>query len=151
MDKQKEIKEMAEIINKRVDTNLGQIHGTKSGFGKRADVTTTVSTKLVAEALVNAGYGDIKQYQEEIIDLTAKLEVAEQDKANLERTIEEMNEVIIIDCDGNVVDNRSKQAVREFAERLKERVNLKPVACGYWDKESIGWEIDELVKEVCGE
>lgn len=56
MDKEREIEKLAELINNIVGTNLGQIHGTKSGFGKDADVTTTVDTKLVAQTIIEAGY-----------------------------------------------------------------------------------------------
>lgn len=70
MNKEKEIEEIKEIIEKRVDTNLGQIHGTKSGFGKCAETTTTVGTKLVAQAVVEAGYGNVekavKEFAEEL-------------------------------------------------------------------------------------
>lgn len=61
MEKKREIAKLAKIINDRVGTNLGQIHGTKSGFGKSADITATVDTKLVAKAIIEAGYGDTKQ------------------------------------------------------------------------------------------
>lgn len=96
MDKEREIAKLAELINDRVGTNLGQIHGTKSGFGKSADITTTVDTKLVAKAIIEAGYGDMKQ------------------------------------------------AVREFAEKVKER----------WTKNMYHIylrDIDELLAEVTGE
>lgn len=99
-----------------------------------------------------------QQQEEEIMDLTAKLEAAEQDKANLERTIEEMNEVlsangISIDGDGNVVDNKSKQAVKEFADRLMGVMKGMYIQ-GYTGEEVRAKAInitDKLVKEVCGE
>lgn len=47
-----------------------------------------------------------------------------------------------------------KQAVREFAERLKERLVSEVCICGY-SQEEVDYQIeeciDELVKEVCGE
>ena len=61
MDKERDIKAIKEILEQRVGTNLGQIQGTKSGYGKCADITTTVDTILVAQAIVEAGYGDTKQ------------------------------------------------------------------------------------------
>lgn len=56
MDAKKEIEKMAKIIEKRVDTNLGQVNGIKVYEKYDCQITTTVSTKLIAEALYNAGY-----------------------------------------------------------------------------------------------
>lgn len=66
MNRKKQIEEIAEIINKRVDTNLGQLHGTKSGFGKCADVTTTVGTTLVAKELYDNGYRKIDEIKKQV-------------------------------------------------------------------------------------
>ncbi|MBD5086676.1 MAG: hypothetical protein HDT32_04930 [Clostridiales bacterium] len=109
-----------------------------------------------------------KQYQEEIerlnaenANLTARLEVAEQDKASLERTTQEVNETlsangISIDCDGNVVDENRSQAVKVFAEELQKRIEILQVADDENDifrygfetmKEQIPDIIEKLLKE----
>lgn len=130
--------------------------------------------EMAKRLVLGCGYGKVKGYQEEIMDLTAKLEATKQDKENLKRTIEEMNEAleasgISIDVDGDVVYENVKQAVRAFAERLKnlyrlQRISLnaaleKIVVTQIKDTyiaaisildENIK-EIDQLVKEVCGE
>lgn len=81
----KEIKEIAKIIDNRVGTNIGQIQGTKYGFGKCADVTTTVSTKLIAETLYDAGYRKViyrdnmdELLNEEIKELTLSSKVRKE-------------------------------------------------------------------------
>lgn len=88
--------------------------------------------EVAKQLVLRCGYGKVKEYQEEIdrlkaenTNLTASLESAQQDKANLERTIEEMNEIlcvnnICIDCDGNVKDSQVAQAKRHIAEAEKQ-------------------------------
>lgn len=73
-----------------------------------------------------------KQYQEEIerlnaenANLTACLEVAEQDKASLERTTQEVNEAlnangISIDCDGAVIDRNTKRLQKAMLKKFEE-------------------------------
>ena len=70
-----------------------------------------VPRELAKRIVLGCGYGKVKEYQDEIECLKLQLEVSEQDKANLERTIEEINETlsansISIDCDGNVNNDR---------------------------------------------
>lgn len=49
---QEQVKEISEIINKRCEAPLGQVH-TTSADGK---VTKTVDTTLVAKDIISAGY-----------------------------------------------------------------------------------------------
>ena len=113
----------------------------------------------VATVLQEQGIGNVKQYQDEIERLKLQLEVSEQDKSNLQRTIEEMNETlsangISIDCDGNVVDENSKQVVRKFADMLKETADdVAEIGIGHkhFVYTITNHTIDKLIKEVCGE
>ncbi len=85
-----------------------------------------------------------------IKDLEVELEVVKRDKANLERTIAEINEAlaangISIDCDGNVNDSRLEKAKKNTAQELYtalKRCIFREVGIGgvlmneylYWNK-----------------
>lgn len=67
--------------------------------------------------------------REEIVNLTAAKEAAERDKANLERTIEEIYEAlhvqgITLDCDGNVVP--ANKTINKY-ERLTPRDKIEVI------------------------
>lgn len=149
MDSKKLVDEIMNKIFDYVDNNCGGLDSvlimSKKGMDKEGMIAEETHNISLAEKLVKAGYGDVKQYQdrikqleEENENLIASLEVAKQDKANIERTLEEVKELlsacgINIDCDGNVTDSRLKNAVKEFAEN-----KVKPLI----DK------LMELIKEI---
>nr|DAE41768.1 MAG TPA: hypothetical protein [Caudoviricetes sp.] len=57
---QEQIKEIKQIIDERVETNLGQVQG------RHDNVIKTVDTVIIARDIVNAGYGDVSAYKAEI-------------------------------------------------------------------------------------
>ncbi len=65
--------------------------------------------------------------KEDIDSLAVENEVLKQDKENLERTIEEINEAlkangITIDSDGNIHDSRVKEAKKQTAKAIIEEI-----------------------------
>ena len=52
MTKQEQIEEVAKIINRRCEAELGQVHANS----KNGKVTKTVGTSLIAKDIINAGY-----------------------------------------------------------------------------------------------
>ena len=111
MDRQKEIEEMAKEMRRPRYYQGGE--------------RMIMSMETSAMNLIDAGYGNVKEYQEEIIDLAARLDVAEQDKSNLERTILDMSEAlsdngIYIDVDGNV---NVKKVQIEVLENVMKRLH----------------------------
>lgn len=145
----------------------------KEGLGRPIDALNAKIDSLSVEL------GQAKAYigglESELTNAIAAKEAAETDKANLERTIEEMNEVlkangITIDCDGNVNDSRvedaKKQVVREFAERIetlckehedryshlcKSKKKYNDETCRYQGVLRLHNEINELVKRYAKE
>ncbi len=71
--KQEQIKAIKQIIDERVETTLGQVQG------RHDNVIKTVDTVIIARDIVEAGYGDIRQAQ---IDVLNKLKVR-HDYANI--------------------------------------------------------------------
>lgn len=63
---QEQIEAIKQIIDERVETTLGQVQG------RHDNVIKTVDTVLIARDIVNAGYGDIKQAQ---VDILKRLKV----------------------------------------------------------------------------
>lgn len=57
---QEQIKAIKQIIDERVETTLGQVQG------RHDNVIKTVDTVIIARDIVNAGYGDVSEYKDEI-------------------------------------------------------------------------------------
>lgn len=61
MTKQEQIEAINQIIDERVETTLGQVQG------RHDNVIKTVDTVIIARDIVNAGYGDIRQAQIDVL------------------------------------------------------------------------------------
>lgn len=59
---QEQIKAIKQIIDERVETTLGQVQG------RHDNVIKTVDTVIIARDIVEAGYGDVKQAQIDILN-----------------------------------------------------------------------------------
>ena len=59
---QEQIKAIKQIIDERVETTLGQVQG------RHDNVIKTVDTIIIARDIVEAGYGDVKQAQIDILN-----------------------------------------------------------------------------------
>ena len=59
---QEQIKAIKQIIDERVETTLGQVQG------RHDNVIKTVDTVIIARDIVNAGYGDVKQAQIDVLN-----------------------------------------------------------------------------------
>lgn len=99
---QEQIKAIKQIIDERVETTLGQVQG------RHDNVIKTVDTVIIARDIVNAGYGDVSEYKAEIERL--KAENCELTKRLGAR----------FTCD--FVRTAQKQAVQEFADKVKDEV-----------------------------
>lgn len=69
---QEQIKAIKQIIDERVETNLGYVQG------RHDNVIKMVDTVIIARDIVNAGYGDVFEYKVEIERL--RQEVRDTDK-----------------------------------------------------------------------
>lgn len=59
---QEQIKAIKQIIDERVETTLGYVQG------RHGNVIKTVDTVIIARDIVEAGYGDIKQAQIDVLN-----------------------------------------------------------------------------------
>ena len=59
---QEQIKAIKQIIDERVETTLGYVQG------RHGNVIKTVDTIIIARDIVEAGYGDIKQAQIDVLN-----------------------------------------------------------------------------------
>ena len=59
---QEQIKAIKQIIDERVETTLGQVQG------RHGNVIKTGDTVIIARDIVNAGYGDIRQAQIDVLN-----------------------------------------------------------------------------------
>ena len=59
---QEQIKAIKQIIDERVETTLGQVQG------RHDNVIKTVDTIIIARDIVEAGYGDVKQAQIDVLN-----------------------------------------------------------------------------------
>ena len=121
MTKQEQIEEMAKIVDEMYNV-----------------YTTTADD--IAEGLYNAGYRKIKE----------KDETLEKQIKHLNTIVERLDELLgkgindyIMGIDGveGIKDMWERSAVREFAEKLKEKYSL------YDDRHILYQIIDELLKE----
>ena len=62
MTEQEQIKSIKQIIDERVETTLGQVQG------RHGNVIKTVDTIIIARDIVEAGYGDVKQAQIDVLN-----------------------------------------------------------------------------------
>ena len=70
---QEQIKAIKQIIDERIETNLGQVQG------RHGNVIKTVDTIIIARDIIEAGYGDVKQAQIDVLkELKTQLEAKEQ-------------------------------------------------------------------------
>lgn len=130
---QEQIKEIKQIIDERVETNLGQVQG------RHDNVIKTVDTVIIARDIVNAGYGDVSAYKAEIERLKAKNKVLGDGVAkaftNGFNTGREQVEKDIRRAKINIL--------RELRERItKDRVANDTVVI------NANYEIKELIKEI---
>lgn len=140
-NKEMQIKDMAKAIKK----------ASKPKTENKGGCTTKIysSREHIAEKLYNAGYrkaddlsvelGQAKAYigglESELTNAIAAKEAVERDKANLERTIEEIYEAlhvqgITLDCDGNVVP--ANKTVNKY-ERLTPKDKIEVINVNHGD------------------
>lgn len=113
MDKEKEIEEIVHIIedvNEIYALEVDSDGFSDIGYSDRYNVNYNV-----AEALINAGYGNVKEYKKEIVDLTAKAEVLQSERDNLMRTVEEGKEML-----EEARKEREKQVAQEFCYEIEQ-------------------------------
>ena len=108
----------------------------------------TPNFELIAQNLINAGYGNVKQYQNEIDRLETELAHREEDLIHADEKVFYREMAVKLD-----EDKIKKQAVKEFAEDFHEkcRTDLKNLIWEYGEGAGDVIRIfDELLKERYG-
>ena len=136
---QEQIKEIKQIIDERVETNLGQVQG------RHDNVIKTVDTVIVARDIVNAGYGDVSEYKAEIERLE---EVIKNYKEVLCETTHRKDDAIKLnDKLVEEYENKIKQAKIDVLNELRERI-IKDRVANDTVVINANYEIKELIKEI---
>ena len=132
---QEQIKEIKQIIDKRVETNLGQVQG------RHDNVIKTVDTVIIARDIVNAGYGDVSAYKAEIERLRTTLGQCNTElNSALESLKSQCREI-------GKLKAEVKQAKIDVLTELRERITKDRVA-NDTVVINVNYEIKELIKEV---
>lgn len=133
---QEQIKAIKQIIDERVETNLGQVQG------RHGNVIKTVDTIIIARDIVDAGYGDVSEYKAEIERLNAENTTLYEVRNNL---LEENNK-LLKDNVALILDKR--QAQIDVLNRLKERYGFYSCCSWMCVVKSLTEIIDEFIKEI---
>lgn len=117
MDKEKEVKDLAQ---KLFENSKSQYHicGECSSLKCQKDNKPLCGNfHRVAEAVIGIGYGNVKQYQEEIARLETELMHREEDLVHADEKVFYREVAVKLE-----EDKIKKQAVKEFAEKLKKKI-----------------------------
>ena len=136
MDKEKEIEEIARMLG---DCR----HFSSCAKCMEATASKSCWDREKATILINAGYGNVKQYQEQIEKLEQELDARDMQDYQFE-----------YQTDDETIGEARKQAVKEFAEGLKKKaLNYYPsIDHFYPSQKAVNINaIDEFFKELYGE
>lgn len=105
--KQEQINEIKQIIDERVETNLGQVQG------RHDNVIKTVDTTIIARDIINAGYGDVKQAKIDVLkELRERIEIATDTYFNVD------GGYCLAECVMNDIDTLIEEVENENARTL---------------------------------
>lgn len=136
---QEQIKAIKQIIDERVETNLGQVQG------RHGNVIKTVDTVIIARDIIEAGYGDVSEYKAEIERLRTTLGQCNTElNSALESLKSQCREI-------GELKAGTKQAKIDVLNELKKYLHTED-----FDTPDERWKpesefcalIDELVKEI---
>lgn len=142
---QEQIKEIKQIIDERVETNLGQVQG------RHDNVIKTVDTVIIARDIIDAGYGDVPEYKAEIERLKAD---RNDYKQRYESAKNEYESLVRSSTEAIMKKDRSrkndiKQAQVDVLSKLKTYSRCDNFfKDGKWHRYVFIDDIDELIKEV---
>ena len=138
---QEQIKAIKQIIDERVETNLGQVQG------RHGNVIKTVDTIIIARDIVEAGYGEVSEYKAEIERLKDEIIYLERKIAIRDNALKDRDKAIEM-LEGKQ-DTIVKQAQIDVLNKTKK--------CSYCDNDFMDgkWhryvfvdDIDKLIEEV---
>lgn len=128
---QEQIKAIKQIIDERVETNLGQVQG------RHDNVIKTVDTVIIARDIVEAGYGNVSEYKAEIERLRTTLGQCNTElNSALESLKSQCREI-------GELKAGTKQAKIDVLNELKEKCKFDGHTVAVYKN-----DIDELIKEI---
>ena len=138
MTEQEQIKAIKQIIDERVETNLGQVQG------RHGNVIKTVDTVIIARDIIEAGYGEVSEYKSEIERLKDEIIYLERKIAIRDNALKDRDKAIEM-LEGKQ-DTIVKQAKIDMLNELKEKCKFDGHTVAVYKN-----DIDELIKEVQNE
>lgn len=117
MDKEKEIEYLAQKLFENYKANyhiFGECYSRKC---EKDNIPHCGNFQQVAEAVIDADYGNVKQYQNEIERLQIELAHREEDLVHADEKVFYREMAVRLD-----EDKIKDQAVKEFAEKLKNEI-----------------------------
>ena len=135
MTEQEQIKAIKQIIDERVETNLGQVQG------RHGNVIKTVDTVIIARDIIEAGYGDVSEYKAEIERLKDEIIYLERKIAIRDNALKDRDKAIEM-LEGKQ-DTIVKQAKIDVLNELKEKCKFDGHTVAVYKN-----DIDELIDEV---
>ena len=129
MTEQEQIKAIKQIIDKRVETTLGQVQG------RHDNVIKTVDTIIIARDIVDAGYGDVSEYKSEIKRLNSNNGFLQ----------------CVISHSKDMLDEAVNQTKINVLVELKKKYGF--YICCSWNRATklLGEIIDEFIEEIKNE
>ena len=132
---QEQIKAIKQIIDERVETNLGQVQG------RHGNVIKTVDTVIIARDIIEAGYGEVSEYKSEIERLKDEIIYLERKIAIRDNALKDRDKAIEM-LEGKQ-DTIVKQAKIDMLNELKEKCKFDGHTVAVYKN-----DIDELIDEV---
>ena len=136
MTEQEQIKAIKQIIDERVETNLGQVQG------RHGNVIKTVDTVIIARDIIEAGYGEVSEYKSEIERLKDEIIYLERKIAIRDNALKDRDKAIEM-LEGKQ-DTIVKQAQIDVLNKVKNCRDATDSDC-YPYIERI---VNKLIKEV---
>jgi hypothetical protein len=137
---QEQIEAIKQIIDERVETNLGQVQG------RHGNVIKTVDTIIIARDIVNAGYNDVSEYKAKIEDLKDEIIYLERKIAIRDNALKDRDKAIEM-LEGKQ-DTIVKQAKIDLLNFLKDGYEVDISTSNDCDIVVRVDDIDELIKEI---
>ena len=133
---QEQIKAIKQIIDERVETNLGQVQG------RHGNVIKTVDTVIIARDIIEAGYGDVSEYKAEIERLKDEIIYLERKIAIRDNALKDSDKAI------EMLEGKQDTIVKQAKIDVLNKVIERAVRLAAIETYHICNLIDKIIKEV---
>ena len=141
MTEQEQIKAIKQIIDERVETNLGQVQG------RHGNVIKTVDTVIIARDIIEAGYGEVSEYKSEIERLKDEIIYLERKIAIRDNALKDSDKAIeMLEGKQDAIVKQAQIDILNKAKKCSCCDNFFPD--GQWHRFVFVSDIDILIKRV---